>query len=132
MVRVQSGGLRAWEGCRAVPAETGTAMPREADESWPFSVRSHSPCPSPSSHGIGQAGTSCFPLQQPHCAAGGTWPGPALGLKCQVLERDAECAAASCALECFSPSCALLGQGELLWGVTEEFLGSHSDAGPEL
>lgn len=58
------------------------------------------------------AAATCIP------AAGGTWPGPALGQKCQVLEGHAVCAAALCALSSFSPSHAVLGQGELLWGVT--------------
>lgn len=52
-------------------------------------------------------------------AAGGTWSGPAHPqAEVSVLERDAVCAAASCVLESFSPSCAVLAQGELVWGVT--------------
>lgn len=104
-------------------------MPREADKSWPFSqgqcvaVGATHPVLLPAATGRDRQAHSCFPLQQPRVpyppAAGGTWSGPAQPLGRSVsLGRDAVCAAASCVLEFFSPSCAVLGQGELVWGVT--------------
>lgn len=103
-------------------------MPREAEEEpWPFS------------HGqrvaVGAAHPALLPAamdgdRQTQAASPSSshvfltlhqlqvGRGLALGLKFQVLERSAVYAAALCALECFSPFRAVLGQGELLWGVT--------------
>lgn len=101
-------------------------MPREADGSWPFShgqrvavgathpvllpaaMGGHTAAATSSSHMFLtlhqlQVGRG---LAQPLGRSVGSWK----GILCD--------AAASCALESFSPSCAVLGQGELLWGVT--------------
>lgn len=99
-------------------------MPREADESWPFShgqrvaVGATRPALLPSATGHDRhellpppaATCSCLPTS---CRWDVAWPSPwaevsALGKGCCVCSS----------IECSSPSCAVLGQGELLWGVT--------------